>query len=137
MSTAVNTEFGGVAVEFGWHEGLHCRRRFVSSYGSVKRRKQQAEWVKYSDVFGMRAPVDLGLPRQQCASRGVAGLTGKAIWLESHSRRFAQQRWRNVTESVSEDKRGLVMYRRYALQMDGSDAGFRSKVQYCDSAQVI
>lgn len=42
LSVAVNTECDGIAVEFGWHDSLHCRRRFVSSYESVKRRNQQA-----------------------------------------------------------------------------------------------
>lgn len=38
----MNTGCDGIAVEFGWHDSLQCRRRFVSSYESVKRRNQQA-----------------------------------------------------------------------------------------------
>lgn len=80
----------------------------------------------------MTAPLSDGFPGQRGASRVVAGVTGKSIRLESHSRMFAQQGWRKGAECFGEgegDERALVMHRRCVLQMDGTDTEFRPKVQ--------
>lgn len=42
LSAAMDAGCGGIAVKSGWHDSLHCQRRFVSSYDSVKRRNQLA-----------------------------------------------------------------------------------------------
>lgn len=42
LSAAMDTECDNIAVESGWHDSLHCQRRFVSSYDSAKRGNQLA-----------------------------------------------------------------------------------------------
>lgn len=86
----------------------------------------------------MTAPLDNGVPSQRGASRDIAGAAG--MWImagvaqqEACTTRLAGKEPR----FVSGDQRGVLMHRRCVLvslcpcvlQMDGTDTGFRPKVQ--------